>query len=139
VTRSAAAQVAGVWPGAITLRGRFRLNLACVRFLMSKEIHMGMPLFAANALFTPLQQLARAVARRFAVPPKAPAMPRTPGCGSAPSRHMARRHGGTRPLRVLRVVEGTASPSAGRMVISGRMDDVCAELDRLAALEAAAG
>lgn len=44
-----------------------------------------------------------------------------------------------RPLRVVRVVEGCPAPfGAGRMVISGRMADVCAELDRLAALEAAA-
>ncbi len=42
-----------------------------------------------------------------------------------------------RPLRVLRVVEASATPaSTGRMVISGRMADVCAELDRLAASEA---
>lgn len=45
----------------------------------------------------------------------------------------------SRPLRVLRVVDaGHATCTAGRMVISGRMADVCAELDRLAALEAAA-
>ena len=45
-----------------------------------------------------------------------------------------------RPLRVVRVLDAVASQSssAGRMVISGRMADVCAELDRLAALEAAA-
>ncbi len=44
-----------------------------------------------------------------------------------------------RPLRVLRVVDAAQGPStAGRMVISGRMADVCAELDRLVALEAAA-
>jgi hypothetical protein len=44
-----------------------------------------------------------------------------------------------RPLRVLRVVDtGHASTTAGRMVISGRMADVCAELDRLAAMEATA-
>lgn len=43
-----------------------------------------------------------------------------------------------RPLRVVRVVEtGQARTSVGRMVISGRMADVCAELDRLAAREAA--
>lgn len=42
-----------------------------------------------------------------------------------------------RVVRVVRVAE--ASPGAGRMVISGRLADVCAELDRLAALEAAAG
>ncbi|WP_394789412.1 hypothetical protein [Rhodoferax sp.] len=42
-----------------------------------------------------------------------------------------------RPLRVLRVVDTAhTAASAGRMVISGRMADVCAELDRLAALEA---
>ncbi len=36
------------------------------------------------------------------------------------------------PLRVIRVKD--ANPQmAGRMVISGRMADVCAELDRLAA------
>jgi len=37
----------------------------------------------------------------------------------------------------LRVVDASAAPaSAGRMVISGRMADVCAELERLAAFEA---
>ena len=40
------------------------------------------------------------------------------------------------PLRVTRVVDDTRqSGQAGRMVISGRMADVCAELDRLAQLE----
>ena len=38
-----------------------------------------------------------------------------------------------RPLRVLRVVDSWHTPAnAGRMVISGRMADVCAELERLA-------
>ncbi len=42
-------------------------------------------------------------------------------------------------LRVLRVHDGgPARQGVGRMVISGRMADVCAELDRLAALEAQA-
>ncbi len=41
-----------------------------------------------------------------------------------------------RPLRVVRVVDGRSSGlGAGRMVISGRLADVCAELDRLAELE----
>jgi hypothetical protein len=41
-----------------------------------------------------------------------------------------------RPLRVVHVVEkGQPQSQAGRMVISGRMADVCAELDRLAASE----
>lgn len=45
-----------------------------------------------------------------------------------------------RPIvRVVRVVEGPQGPAAaGRMVITGRMADVCAELDRLAAMEGAA-
>jgi hypothetical protein len=46
-------------------------------------------------------------------------------------------HRPARPLRVLRVVEPASSRAvAGRMVISGRLADVCAELDRLAAQEA---
>jgi hypothetical protein len=40
------------------------------------------------------------------------------------------------PLRVARVMEAQHNrANAGRMVISGRMADVCAELDRLAELE----
>lgn len=43
-----------------------------------------------------------------------------------------------RPLRIVRILEaGQAPAQVGRMVISGRMADVCAELDRLAAREAA--
>jgi hypothetical protein len=39
-------------------------------------------------------------------------------------------------LRVLQVMEpGQSSSHMGRLVISGRMADVCAELDRLAAFE----
>ena len=41
-----------------------------------------------------------------------------------------------RPLRVVRVLDGVQGNRAfGRMVISGRLADVCAELDRLAAME----
>ena len=41
-----------------------------------------------------------------------------------------------RTLRVVRVLDDTALPScAGRMTISGRMEDVCAELDRLIAAQ----
>ena len=44
----------------------------------------------------------------------------------------------TRPLRVMRWVDqDNATSCAGRMVMSGRFDDVCAELDRLVALESA--
>ena len=42
-----------------------------------------------------------------------------------------------KPLRVARVPDDmNPSDRAGRMVMSGRMDDVCAELDRLVQLEA---
>jgi hypothetical protein len=45
---------------------------------------------------------------------------------------------GVKTVRVLRVMESGQAPACvGRMVISGRMADVCAELDRLAAREAA--
>ena len=41
-----------------------------------------------------------------------------------------------RALRVARIMDGQQpNASAGRMVISGRMADVCAELDRLVELE----
>jgi len=43
-----------------------------------------------------------------------------------------------RPLRIVRVMEaGQAHTQVGRMVISGRLADVCAELDRLVACETA--
>lgn len=43
-----------------------------------------------------------------------------------------------RPLRVVRVIDRQGSQRTNnRVVISGRMADVCAELDRLAALETA--
>lgn len=42
------------------------------------------------------------------------------------------------PLRVVRIVEtGQASALAGRILMSGRMADVCAELDRMVEREAA--
>lgn len=45
--------------------------------------------------------------------------------------HAARQHARS-PLRVIRVVEvGQASELAGRILMSGRMADVCAELDRM--------
>lgn len=46
-----------------------------------------------------------------------------------------------RPLRVVRTVDahqsGQSLRRTGRVILSGRLVDVCAELDRLAALEAA--
>ena len=43
-----------------------------------------------------------------------------------------------KPVRTIRIMEASQAPAhAGRMVMSGRMADVCAELDRLAARETA--
>jgi hypothetical protein len=70
-----------------------------------------------------------------------PAQPtREPARPQQPARVTRRPMSVPRPpkaLRVVRVMEPYAARStAGRMVISGRLADVCAELDRLAALEA---
>jgi len=109
---------------------------------------MGIALLAIADFWMPLQSLAsrlmparrarhrdsgdtaaglRYVAVRPACTSRAPGTP-APTAATAPAR----------PLRVVRVVDGKGQHrSTGRMVISGRMADVCAELDRLAALEAA--
>ena len=82
-------------------------------------------------LLAPLQGLFRWFAAGMA-PGSSRARPatsraRAPAC-AAPARPV---------LRVMRVLEaGQAPANVGRMVISGRMADVCAELDRLAAREA---
>jgi hypothetical protein len=118
--------------GAITLRRRLPRNPACVQPLMFWESRMGITMFTLGGLFAPLQALmgwvAPAPKRERAHRPTVTT--RVATCRPAPRR----------PLRVVRVVDGSAlSQQAGRMVISGRMADVCAELDRLAALEARAG
>jgi len=80
-------------------------------------------------LFAALQALAA-----WFAPPPAPE-PSRPVRAPAQQRTMATSR--AKPLRVVRVLEPSAPRAvAGRMVISGRMADVCAELDRLAALEA---
>jgi hypothetical protein len=106
---------------------------------------MGITLLTFSGLFAPLQQLAGWLA---GAPPRsaqrvARAQAPSAACGNSGARApwrpavrgaLASPH---RPLRVVRVVDGCHAPaSAGRMVISGRMADVCAELDRLAAIEA---
>lgn len=91
---------------------------------------------ATVALGAPLQSLLRWLLPTRPVLPVAPrrrggmvAPAAIPTCHLPPVR---------RPLRVVRVVEaGQPRSQVGRMVISGRMADVCAELDRLAAGEAA--
>ena len=93
---------------------------------------------ATYALWTPLQGLLRWLA---------PAAPSRPATATPAQRSSVRMQAAMaracvapvrRPLRVVRVMEaGQPRSQVGRMVISGRMADVCAELDRLAACEAA--
>ncbi|MBI2770923.1 MAG: hypothetical protein HYX47_14955 [Burkholderiales bacterium] len=90
---------------------------------------MGIAISGFNELFAPLQGLLRWLVVPSRQPRRQRAAAVVPAVAAAPRK----------PLRVLRVVDACAAPaSAGRMVISGRMADVCAELDRLAALEAQA-
>jgi hypothetical protein len=105
---------------------------------------MGITIFSLHSVLVPLQRMLASLVRSpRQAPQHAPAHAmHTSGraCAArvttAPARH---HHSPRRPLRVVRVVESShAARGAGRMVISGRMADVCAELDRLAALEAAA-
>lgn len=117
---------------------------------------MGIALLTFSSLFQGLSSLQRAVAP--AVRPAArtdvrlfdrarvfssnrPARLARPfhhGVGASALASRTLRAAESTPLRVVRLSEGGEGPgSAGRMVISGRMADVCAELDRLAAREAA--
>lgn len=52
------------------------------------------------------------------------------------ARHSLSTERPTRPLRVVRIIDAGGSTACGsRLFMSGRMADVCAELDRLAACE----
>ena len=80
-----------------------------------------------SKVFAPLQGLRRWFTPQAALRP-------TPAPANLPLREAARTsiH---KPLRIVRILEVDQAPTqVGRMIISGRMADVCAELDRLAAL-----
>ncbi len=98
---------------------------------------MAIALFTFNGLFAPLQAVLRAFAPRHAPQQTleaASGLQRPRAMPVAPAAVPR-----SRPLRVVRVFEGPQPrAAAGRMVISGRLADVCAELDRMAAVEAAA-
>jgi hypothetical protein len=101
---------------------------------------MGIALFTFSGLVAPLRSLMQWLVRPPAVPSRRQRseadIPVTVSRAALTGRGETAR----RPLRVVRVVEASRAPSgAGRMFISGRMADVCAELERLPALEAAAG
>lgn len=91
---------------------------------------------ATYALWSPLHKLLLRLT--------SPSAPRVTGavsalpCTNATAAIVRSNRPAQRPLRVVRVMEaGQPRSQVGRMVISGRMADVCAELDRLAACEAA--
>lgn len=85
----------------------------------------------------PLQALLDWLAPRPAARPRREAQ-RPQHVPPATHRVAARRSPAPPALRVVRVFEPSQPrAAAGRMVISGRLADVCAELDRLAAQEAA--
>jgi hypothetical protein len=112
---------------------------------------MGIALLTFSSLFQGLSSLQRAVApapvvrqaiRASLFSSGRPARASSPFHRAASASALAlrpTRPAVSTPLRVVRLSEGGERPgSAGRMVISGRMADVCAELDRLAEREAAA-
>jgi hypothetical protein len=102
---------------------------------------MGTAFLAFSDLFSPLQSLAdrwlapRRLARRNEL--RYVAIRPNGGLVAKPAVTPDATLPVARPLRVVRVVDTQTRPChAGRVVISGRMSDVCAELDRLAAIEA---
>jgi len=108
---------------------------------------MNIALIAQSGVFEPLYTLVRRwVAHRASARRTAPAYPlserhaapKSVAPHAVSTRATAKNSTASMPLRVVRVLEaGQTRASSGRMVISGRMADVCAELDRLAAREAA--
>jgi hypothetical protein len=109
---------------------------------------MGITMSTASALFEPLNALLAWLLRPIEPAPAIKTVAACPRAVRAGGQNHAQRPAvrpavrsvalPSRPLRVLRVVDGPKpATGAGRMVISGRMADVCAELDRLAELEAA--
>ncbi|KWT85224.1 MULTISPECIES: hypothetical protein [unclassified Variovorax] len=99
---------------------------------------MGIALLSFVDLFMPLQSLAsRWIPSRRRSASGLRYVGIRPSCAVRPATP-ASRLSAPRPLRVVRTVDAQhKGASTGRVVISGRMADVCAELDRLAALEAA--
>ena len=64
---------------------------------------------------------------------------RAPSVAAMPPLRVPRANQGHRPLRIVRVIDADQQRSnTGRIVISGRMADVCAELDRMVQKESAA-
>lgn len=105
---------------------------------------MGIALLALADLFAPFQSLASrwmpARTSRSSASTGLRYVAVRPACSARNSaaHPAAAQQQQQRVVRVVRFVErGQPAEAEGRVVISGRMADVCAELDRLAALEAA--
>jgi hypothetical protein len=91
---------------------------------------MTIALFGISSIYNGIQKFMSAASQLERTAPFAQA----PSIAHLPKTHLLVKQ---RALRVLRVSEHGETPHcAGRMVISGRMSDVCAELDRLVELEA---
>ena len=100
---------------------------------------MGIALLALSGLFKSLSSLqhAQPVAAKRPSGRLHPVWASRPVTCPPQQRHSPHATPQTQRLRILRIDEtGQSAQYAGRMVISGRMADVCAELDRLVALEA---
>lgn len=96
---------------------------------------MGIALLSFAGLFMPLKSLASRwmPSRQRRSSPSLRYVAVRPACAARPA---AKPDRPGRPLRVVRMIDAQQPRThGGRMVISGRMADVCAELDRLAALE----
>lgn len=102
---------------------------------------MGIALLALSGLFKNLPSLttrtpSQALPKRQAQRPHPEWAVRSTPC-ALPSHGKVQTAKRQPSLRVVHVHEsGQSAAGAGRMVISGRMADVCAELDRLVAMEA---
>ena len=102
---------------------------------------MGIAVLTFAEIFSPLQALAhRWIAPRRRKPSAdlryVAIRPACAARGGANQKQQQQTASEAKPLRVIRVVDARSTRNSSRVVISGRMADVCAELDRLAALEA---
>ena len=99
---------------------------------MGSAIRSGTALFAPLAGWIGRRAALYAVAGGAAAPAPLPLAAMPEPIAPGPETPAA----AVRPLRMLRVVDGSPRACAGRMRMSGRLADVCAELDRLVAREA---
>ncbi|MDB5732061.1 MAG: hypothetical protein JWQ03_1956 [Variovorax sp.] len=95
---------------------------------------MGIALLGLAGLFSPLRAVAHRWPARRARTPLRPDSAARPSCSAGAALKVRP----AKPLRVVRLVDAQdRHGKSGRIVISGRLADVCVELERLAALEGA--